>query len=69
MNNKKIIEKVNKWQNADWLHPLTCGNNSNHKILQPIEKNNKIILKCLDCNYEQEYIPSVILRMDIYENI
>lgn len=61
MTNKEIIESIVKWQSNDMLHPLTCGNNSNHKPLLPIEVENKVILSCLDCNYTQKHIPNIVL--------
>lgn len=40
------------------VHPLTCGNNSNHANLIAVEINNNIKLKCKDCEYVQDFVPS-----------
>jgi len=48
-------------------HKLTCGNNSRHSILYPAIKDDKIILKCLDCGYEQTYIPEFLVPKDTLE--
>lgn len=61
MTNKEIIVKVNQWQNAGFVHPLTCGNDSQHQNLVPKEKDGKVILICLDCAYTQKWIPPVVL--------
>jgi len=61
INYIKIL-KIEAWQNNDMVHPLTCGNDSNHKKLIPIENDGKVILGCVDCNYIQSYIPKVVLK-------
>lgn len=60
MNNEEIIDKVRAYQNAGFVHPLTCGNNSRHRILEPKEEDEKVVLVCLDCDYRQENIPGVV---------
>jgi len=67
MTNQEIIEKIKKWQNNEFLHPLTCGNNSNHKILIPKEIDNKVILICEDCDYTQTFIPKAVFKIDTDE--
>jgi hypothetical protein len=54
MENKQRMKILTSYQDNPMVHPLTCGNNSNHQNLVPIEKDNKVILKCLDCDYIQE---------------
>lgn len=54
---KEHIDLINKYQNDGKFHPLTCGNNSNHKVLKAVEKDGNVILICEDCNYVQTYIP------------
>ena len=61
MNTADIINMVEKFQSCGWVHPMTCGNNSAHKLLIPIEKDGKVILACEDCEYEQSWIPEVVL--------
>lgn len=60
MTNQQIIEKVNLWQNAGFVHPLTCGKNSSHVRLVPEERGNRIVLTCLNCNYVQDWIPDYV---------
>lgn len=57
----KIDGVENHWlyPNGFPIHPLTCGNNSNHKVLKAIEKDYKVILICEDCDYEQSYLPDL----------
>ena len=57
MNNEDIINKITEHQKNPMFHPLTCGNDSRHNLLIPIEKGGNVILICPDCNYEQYYIP------------
>lgn len=61
-SNQEIIAAVEDWQSADFFHPLTCGNKSSHSPLRAIEVNGKVILKCLDCDYTQNWIPDVIIK-------
>lgn len=63
MTNQQIIDKVNLWQNAGFVHPLTCGNNSQHQNLAAKEINGKVILFCLDCDYIQNFIPECVLEI------
>ena len=35
------------------LHPLTCGNDSNHGNLYPYWNGERVQLICPDCNYTQ----------------
>lgn len=65
MTNKKIISQIRKYQKSGMAHPLTCGNNSLHQILEPEEQNGKVVLVCLDCDYVQTSIPpSAIILAD-----
>ena len=68
MDNKEIIEKIQKWQEAQYIHPLTCDKCSS--MLKAIERNDKIILICTNenCDYEQENIPEVMTYTDV-ENL
>ena len=61
MTNEQIIDKVNQWQNAGFVHPLTCGNDSQHQDLVPKEVDGKVVLSCLDCDYVQDWIPEEVL--------
>lgn len=68
MTNQEIINKVNEWQNAGFVHPLTCGNSSLHRDLVPEERECKVILVCLDCDYVQDWIPNHVLGNYIERN-
>lgn len=35
------------------MHPLTCGNNSNHAPLFPLIDGDRVVLVCADCDYTQ----------------
>ena len=61
MNNLEIIAKVEEWQDNPKLHSLTCGNNSSHAPLVAFEMADKVRLKCIDCDYIQDYIPLIVL--------
>lgn len=62
LSNNQIIERVNAWQSAGFVHPLTCRWSSKHPNLIPVEKNGKVILKCPKCKGEQLNIPPSILE-------
>ncbi len=64
MTNQEKIRKVAKWQGFDYVHPLTCGNDSGHPNLVPIEKEGRVKLVCIRCGYEQE-IPDFVLQADL----
>jgi len=63
--NKTIINAVKNYQNSPFYHPLTCGNDSNHRNLEPFEDNGIVKLKCLDCEYIQDWIPVCVLELDV----
>jgi hypothetical protein len=68
MKNEDIIKQIARWQVSDYVHGLTCGSDTcNHVLLEPIEKNGKVILVCPTegCDYEQEYLPKCVLDADI----
>lgn len=62
MSLQEQIEKINEWQEAVFLHPLTCIV-SKHGNLYPVEQNGKIVLKCRKCRYVQEKIPPSVLEI------
>lgn len=68
MTNEDIIKQIARWQVSDYVHGLTCGSDTcNHVLLEPIEKNGKVILVCPTegCDYEQEHLPKCVLDADI----
>ena len=58
---KTVIERVRAWQANGMVHPLTCGNDSSHAKLVPVEADGKVILTCSDCDYRQDWIPNIVL--------
>lgn len=62
------IAAINEWQQNDHVHPLTCGNNSNHANLIPIEEDSKIVLKCSDCDYKQNWVPEIVFGSYMQKN-
>lgn len=65
MNLEDRVERIKKSQRDPNNHPLTCGNNSNHQVLEPHIEDDKIILKCPDCEYIQCWIPDCIYNLDL----
>lgn len=67
MTNEEIIEKVNQWQNAGFVHELTCGFSSSHGALVAKDVLGTVILHCPNflCDYRQTHIPAAILEADI----
>jgi hypothetical protein len=64
LSNAYIIRRINEWQMAGHLHPLTCGKDSSHPLLKPKlrSRDNKIVLFCPTCDYVQERIPPFVLE-------
>ena len=65
MNVQEVVDRVNTWQTAENVHPLTCLNDSSHTALVPEVKDNVVVLVCKDCGYEQDFIPPVVLGLDM----
>jgi hypothetical protein len=65
--NQLIKNAIEVWQSTPYFHPLTCGNDSNHKNLVAFEDNDSIKLKCLDCDYIQDHIPLAIVAFAGFE--
>lgn len=62
--NADIIRIVNKWQTSAMLHDLTCGADSRHASLAPVERDGKIVLECPTCGAVQERIPDFVLQSE-----
>lgn len=46
------------------LHPLTCGNDSNHRVLEPYPMDDgEVGLYCPECDYRQPMPPHVVRRI------
>lgn len=65
MTNQEKIDKINEWQNAGFVHELTCGNDSNHGLLVAEEIDGKVFLTCTDCDFIQEHIPKIVFEADL----
>ena len=63
MTNQEIMTAIKHWQSSEKIHPLTCGNDSNHLPLLPFEENGLVVLRCFDCGYRQEHIPRVVISV------
>ena len=67
MENKEFIDIINKYQNNDNVHELTCICG---EILNPVEKNEVVILRCKICGWEQEmddFLKSMVIEMYDYD--
>lgn len=72
---REQIEAIERWQKCEFVHPLTCGNDSNHGLLVSKHINAEdvygectyekdwIILTCPDCDYVQNFIPEYIFAL------
>ncbi len=64
------IKKVTDWQTCDYVHELTCGNDSNHQLLEALYTGTLgVYLSCPTCGYVQLHIPEIVLQSDISEII
>lgn len=57
----EIVARVMEWQAAEWVHPLTCGNDSHHRKLVPLLVGGDVGLMCADCDYVQRRVPLVCI--------
>jgi len=64
LNNIEMINAIVYWQKSKDVHPLTCGNDSNHGLLFPgiDEETNTVVLSCPNCNYVQRFIPEIVFE-------
>lgn len=62
MEQGEIVARIAAWQVSEFVHPLTCGNDSSHALLVPMpEGPDVVVLRCLDCGYRQTHIPPMVL--------
>jgi hypothetical protein len=54
------IQLLLLWQTGGWIHPYTCGNDSNHPVLVPTE-NGWI---CSVCDYTQNWAHEMASELD-----
>lgn len=58
------IKSVIDWQEAGFVHPLTCGKDSGHTNLLPaMDDKNNLILICPDCDYRQTFVPAMVITV------
>ena len=59
-----VLQRIRDHQGNGRYHPLTCGKNSAHmlqgQILPHSRAQSRVILVCPDCDYRQNYIPSML---------
>ncbi len=55
-NDKRYYRNFYIYQRLGRMHPLTCGNDSNHEVLDLEFENGEFKLKCIDCEYSQEFV-------------
>lgn len=78
--NEIILERIRKYQEKPVFHPLTCANDSElHQYLKAEIRDDKVVLYCPDCDYEQHYIPEMFVHdefdeqfqsfLDVVENL
>lgn len=58
--NADIIRIVTKWQQAGFIHELTCRADALHAALVPVECGDQVLLKCPTCG-ELHEVPAVVL--------
>jgi len=64
MTLEDIKARIEEWQKTEHVHPLTCGNNSEH-ILKPeirkVRSTRILVLACPHdfCGYVQDMIPEM----------
>ena len=57
-----IVAVIDRWQRDPTVHPLRCGNDSEHGLLIPVAEDQRIVLLCPDCDYRQTRVPPAILE-------
>lgn len=53
------VAAITRWQEAGYVHELTCGNDSRHRAL--VAENAG--LRCLDCDYTQNWVPEIVMHL------
>jgi DNA-directed RNA polymerase subunit M/transcription elongation factor TFIIS len=57
-----VFDAVTAWQNDPDVYPLTCCEDSRHRLLYPILQADGVVLHCRDCDYRQTYIPDAVVK-------
>lgn len=58
-----LMDRIKAWQAAGFVHPLTCGNDSDHRPLEPRISEGYALLECKDCGYVQTMITDLPSRV------
>lgn len=62
LSNAEKIARIQGWQRAGHVPPLTCNEESCRSIfLEPIEHGGRVILVCPRCGSKDEQIPRAVL--------
>lgn len=66
----KLIKAYQRAGEEGLVHPLTCGNDSSHDLLNPMFTfgTDEVVLICWDCEYIQKNIPPIVLDKKTVEN-
>ena len=70
IESREVMDKiaaVDFWQDEAYFHPLTCAVKSSHEMLRAKEVDGEVVLICLTCGHQQEWIPDYVFGA--YENI
>ncbi len=61
---QQLLESVIAWQSNPQHHPMTCGNDSHHPLLEPRIEGTSIVLRCLypRCGYLQHHLPAAVME-------
>ena len=62
--NADIIRIVKKWQEAGFVHPLTCRDENCRADLEAVEFDNAVALECPACGKMQLKIPDAVLNSE-----
>lgn len=56
-----------RWhQERAFVHPLTCGNDSSHRVLEGgMTSEGNVYMECPDCDYIQDWIPDYVWQLFI----
>jgi hypothetical protein len=52
-----LFDNICRHQVSKGVHPMTCGNDSNHPPLFPVLEGGELVLRCAHCDYKQTFIP------------
>jgi hypothetical protein len=58
---EQLVHDIRSYQTCEYVHPLTCGTDSNHQPLVPFIYEAEVKLLCVDCG-DVTYPPKVNFR-------